>query len=339
LNSFEGARLQSRRQRVWVGHGFSRAVSHTTNAPLGAEVKLADAYKFVCGYAVILRESNSMAKLAEPTTIAVQDASGVKRKITKIIHHSSGGFAVLAPYHKARSGLLLKIPLDYGVKGESWIPLADCIGYSADDRVKLSFHPDGFVQFSGENPAKILSGRDPETGQPKGLGLMTNPLSQPIRSGPTFGISAWGLTEFEELEPNRNNVIIFSQEEMYYRGCLPGTSNGVHVEAFVLEPRYWSGVRGNPSDMKLSLCVGMFEAAGTALELKVIPMDRSNGFIAVLASHSRFSFPEESDFTLNGPSESVSGSRKNALIAIYPVSLREKIQQSVKSAENLNYNV
>jgi hypothetical protein len=278
-----------------------------------------------------------MVRLANPTTVAIQDASGVNRKIAKIIHHSEGGFAVMVPYHKARTGILLKIPLDYDVKGASWVPLEECIGYSCDDRVKLSFHPDGFVQFSGENPGKILSGRDPDTGQPRGLGLMSNPLLHPIRSGPTFGISAWGLEEFEELEPTRDDVVFFSQDEMYFRGCLPGTSNGVHVEAFVLEPRYWSGVRGKLSEMKLSLCVGMFEATGTALDLKVIPLEHSNGFIGVMASHAHYSFPEESGFVLSGPSESVKGSRKNSLMAVYPASLREKIQGLVKTSKNLNY--
>lgn len=103
---------------------------------------------------------------------------------------------------------------------------------------------------------------------------------------------------------------------MYFRGCLPGTSNGVHVEAFVLEPRYWSGVRGKLSEMKLSLCVGMFEATGTALDLKVIPLEHSNGFIGVMTSHAHYGFPEKSGFVLSGPSESMQGSRKNSLMAI-----------------------
>ncbi len=277
-----------------------------------------------------------MTSIARPTTIAIQDTSGTTRKITKIVHHSDGGFAVLAPYHTARSGLLLKVPVDYNVKGMMAIPLEECIGYTADDRVKLSFHPDGFVQFSGENPAKIVSGRDPTTGDAKGLGLISNPLSNPIRSGPTFGISVWGLHEFEELEPDRDDVVSFSQEEMYYR-CVPGTENGVHVEAFLLEPRYWSGVRGKQSAMKISLCVGMFEASGAALDLKVIPLRDSDTFIAAFASHVRIHFPEESGFTLNGPSESVKGSRKFALMAMYPSTMREKLQEYVKVAKDVTF--
>jgi len=277
-----------------------------------------------------------VASIARPTTIAVEDSSGAFRKITKIIHHSGGGFAVLAPYHRARCGCLLKFPVDYDVKGDSWVPFADCIEYSADDRVKLSFHPDGFVQFSGENPAKIISGRDVD-GKPKGLGLISNPLSHPIRSGPTFGVSAWGLEEFDKLETNRDDVIIFSQEEMYFRGCLPGTEDGVHLEAFVLESRYWSGVRRKQSTIKLSLCVGMFEATGAALELSVIPLENSN-LIGILASHVRMRLAPESGFTLNGPSESVEGSSKNVLMAVYPgSSMREEIRAHVKVSMNLNY--
>ncbi len=278
-----------------------------------------------------------MTRIAGSTTIAIQDVSGTTRKITKIVPHSGGGFAVLAPYHKARSGLLLKFPVDYDGKGETAVPFEECAGYSADDRVKLSFHPDGFVQFSGENPRKIVSGRDPQTGEAKGLGLMSNPLSNPIRSGPTFGISVWGLHEFEELEADREGVLSFSQEEMYYRACVPGKENGAHVEAFLFEPRYWSGVRGKPPAMNLSLCVGMFEASGAALDLKVIRLENSDTFIGVLASHVRIGFSEESGFTLNGPSESVEGHRKCALMAIYPASERDKIQKNVRVSKSLDY--
>jgi hypothetical protein len=83
----------------------------------------------------------------------------------------------------------------------------------------------------------------------------------------------------------------------------------------------------------------MFEAAGTALELNVLPLAHSDRFIGVMASHARYNFPEESGFVLNGPSESVKGSRKNALMAFYPTSLREKIQSLAKVSKNLNYEV
>ena len=129
---------------------------------------------------------------AKPTTIAVQGEDGVIRKITKVIPYSDGGFAVHVPYHKAQIGWLLKMPVDYKILGTTTIPVSECAEYSAGDRVKLSYHPSGFVQFSGEGPGKITSGLDPSTGEAKGLGIKTNPLSSPIMTGPTFGITAWG---------------------------------------------------------------------------------------------------------------------------------------------------
>ena len=46
-----------------------------------------------------------------------------------------------------------------------------------DRRLKLSHHPDGFVQFSGEG---VLSGRDPN-GAARGMGVMSWPLAAPVR--------------------------------------------------------------------------------------------------------------------------------------------------------------
>src|SRR2546423_12523824 len=50
-------------------------------------------------------------------------------------------------------------------------------------RLKISHHPDGFLQFSGQG---IRSGRD-ENGNPKGLGTHSFPLNLPTL-GPSFGI-------------------------------------------------------------------------------------------------------------------------------------------------------
>src|SRR5438132_5182960 len=90
------------------------------------------------------------------------------RKITKIIGLNGGGFSVLAPYHKARSGILFKMPVDpeKALKpGEWWVPHDELVPFNVDDRAKFSYHTDGFVQFSGENPGRIISGRDPVTGE------------------------------------------------------------------------------------------------------------------------------------------------------------------------------
>src|ERR1700678_798174 len=107
--------------------------------------------------------------------IAVRSAADQPaRKITKIIGLGGSGFSVLVPYHKARSGFLFKMPIDPSVHapGLHNIRLDDLVSFTADDRVKLSYHVDGFAQFSGERPGRITSGRDPNTGEAKGLGLI-----------------------------------------------------------------------------------------------------------------------------------------------------------------------
>jgi hypothetical protein len=115
-------------------------------------------------------------------------------KVVQILPYKEGGFAVLTPYHTAGRGYLMKHPVDYATR-EMQIARADLVTeYSAEDRVKLSIHPDGFVQFSGQDQGKIESGRDPETGEPKGLAIFTRhpPISEPIETGPTFGVACWG---------------------------------------------------------------------------------------------------------------------------------------------------
>ena len=172
------------------------------------------------------------------STIVIED-QGTLRKITKIVPYKSGGFAVLAPYHKARKGYLLKHPVDYS-KRHMKVTRDEAVEYSAEDRVKLSLHPDRFVQFSGENPGRIISGRDPNTGEPRGLGIMSHPLSTPINTGPTFGCVAWGAADFAALNgTGKRGVIAFIEEDYYYRGCTPDTWNGYVIEGFVLEERYW----------------------------------------------------------------------------------------------------
>lgn len=90
--------------------------------------------------------------------------------------------------------------------------------------MKLSYHTDGFAQFSGESAGRITSGIDPTTGEPKGLGLFTNPLTAPIRSGPSVGVTVWGMEEFEEAK-ERDHPLIFEADDFYHRRCTPEDAN------------------------------------------------------------------------------------------------------------------
>src|ERR1700722_15799339 len=116
-----------------------------------------------------------MAKPESKWTVAIRPSVGKPLyKITKIISLNGNGFSVLTPYHKAKSGFLLKNAINpqtfFSKPGEHLVKWVDCVAFTAENRTKLSYHVDGFVQFSSENPGTIISGRDPHTGEPKGLG-------------------------------------------------------------------------------------------------------------------------------------------------------------------------
>ncbi len=220
------------------------------------------------------------------------------------------------PYHKEQRGYLAKHPVDYGQRDqETFRP--DTVEYSADDRVKLSIHPDGFVQFSGERQGKIRSGRN-EAGEPNGLGLTTQPLTDPITTGPTFALEVWGLSDFLELESrDRRNAVIFSEESLYYRKTTPEDLAGVYVvEGFVFPLIYWQAVRKRAEGYVLTLAHREFGLPGALFEFQVIPLPGQPVFLGVIASRLGGQFSHApSGFTLHGPSEF---RRADALLAIYP---------------------
>ena len=165
-------------------------------------------------------------------TIAIRPAEGQKpRKLTKVIGLNGQGFSVLTPYHAARSGYLFKLPMDLRKLGERVIPWNEAIAFTAEDRVKLSYHIDGFAQFSSETPGKIISGRDPKNGEPKGLGLLVRSLSSPSVSGPSVGVTAWGLEDFEEIADD-DEVVLFEPQDHYYRQCDPENANIWHLAIY-----------------------------------------------------------------------------------------------------------
>lgn len=246
-------------------------------------------------------------------TIAVED-QGTLRKITKIVPYKSGGFAVLAPYHKARRGYLAKHPVDYSKRNVE-LRVEDMVTYSAEDRVKLSLHPDGFVQFSGENPGRIVSGRDPSTGEPRGLGIMSHSLSTSINTGPTFACVAWGADDFESLgNTAKRDIIAFTEEDYYYRRCTPDTWNGYVVEGFVLEERYWGATRRRGEKLVLTV-MPMFEAIGAVFEFRVVPLLEQPLLLGLLVSRVTTKFQSPSGFVLNGPGDL---EESQALAALYP---------------------
>jgi hypothetical protein len=269
-------------------------------------------------------------------TIAVRPAAHLQpRKITKIIGLNGNGFSVLVPYHQARSGFLFKMPIDPSLHepGPHEIRIEDLIKFTAEDRVKLSYHTDGFAQFSGERPGTITSGRDPLTSEPKGLGLMTHPLKSPIWSGPSIAVVAWGMDDFEPAEDGDWPMIIFEPQEFYFRGCVPAEANSWMLSIYALPMNVVPPVRFTRGcaivDMALERISGGLLAI---VQLKLIHLRREKVFLGLFVSRLLTHFPSKSGWSLNGPGNFTRTKKGHVLVAGYP-----RVGASVEGSEPLDW--
>lgn len=132
--------------------------------------------------------------------LTILDENGEYRKFFKIIPYSSGGFALVLPrYIDSQTGRLEKTLVTYENMGTHLETKRDeSEQYSAKDIVKFSYHPDGFVQFSSASNNKIVSGRNSD-GTPKGLGVLSWPLNNPISTGPSMSMTIWGLGKLPKV--------------------------------------------------------------------------------------------------------------------------------------------
>src|SRR4051794_10977746 len=114
----------------------------------------------------------------------VVDAFGGRYKIAKVWFGSDGSYYVSCPYHGHATAHLFRCAVNYARQEQliAFSEMADSAGLDDERRgLKLSHHPDGFIQFSGEG---VLSGREPD-GSPKGVGVVSWPLDNPA-TGPSF---------------------------------------------------------------------------------------------------------------------------------------------------------
>lgn len=102
----------------------------------------------------------------------IVDGLDGRRKVAKIWFGSDGSYYVSSPYHNQSRALLTRFTINYA-RQEQEVSFSEVIDSASveDERhaLKLSHHPDGFLQFSGSG---VLSGRG-EDGTPLGVGLVT----------------------------------------------------------------------------------------------------------------------------------------------------------------------
>ena len=230
-------------------------------------------------------------------TVAIQPAAGKPLyKITKIISLNGGGFSVLTPYHKAHSGFLFKTlinPRMFDKAGIHLMKWTDCAGFTAENRAKLSYHVDGLAQFSSENQGKIVSGRDPNTGEPKELGIMARPFSNPTTSGPSVSISVWGPEDFENAD-QKEKLIVFEPSDFYYRLWGPDETTlwqlGIYLFKGIPPVRF----DGNQAKMDFALTYPPTAGVvGSIVTLKMIRLEAENVSLGLYVESLVGAFPSK----------------------------------------------
>jgi hypothetical protein len=252
-------------------------------------------------------------------TIAVlPEGESTPRKITKVVGLNGGGFSVLAPYHKACRGFLFKVPVDPSEQFREKRYWEEVEGFTADSRAKLSYHADGFVQFSSEMQGQIISGRDPETGEPKGLGLMSHPLSSPIWSGPSVIVSAWGLEDFEPLTSPKGSIV-FRSRDCYFRACEPSQANGWLLSIFVFRTGTIPPCQYVDGDLVCDVAIERISGPLLGvMRLRVVRLQSENVLLGLAMNRATLSFPDKSGWTINGPGDYNVVKKGHVLFACYP---------------------
>jgi hypothetical protein len=238
--------------------------------------------------------------LSSKYTIEISD-TGYRKKIAKLILLGEGGFSIASPYHRADCGYLVKNTIDYS-KRNMIIPLKELLEeYTASNQVKLSMHVDGFAQFSSVSGNNIRSGRDLNTGRPRGLGYMSSPLSTPVTTGPTASLSIWGINDFEDADPatNPNRTIHFTEDD-FYHASTPDECNALQIKVFVLPEYMWWGVHERDGILSIDLTYN-FESVPSTFTMRVIPLKKINSFLALAVFRATMDLSPESGYTLNGP--------------------------------------
>lgn len=193
------------------------------------------------------------------STLAVE-LGGEAVKLMKFWWGTDGSYYFSCPYIPGGRVLLFKTTVNYS-KQEKESSLDESIELALleddDRRLKVSHHPDGFLQFSGEG---IRSGLDTE-GRPKGIGTTSWRVDDPTR-GPSFGMSVFGLHAFARLERPRSGDLVFREEKV----SLPSGWTSLHIEGYIL-PRLWARfVRREGSGSVISLT----HPAGVVLTMPVV---------------------------------------------------------------------
>jgi hypothetical protein len=140
------------------------------------------------------------------------------------------------PFHKSGKAYLYKTTVNYDVGFEQSVSWSDFLetGLVEEERIKLSHHPDGFVQFSGPG---VFSGRN-EDATIRGMGVMSQPLNR-IFDGPAFAYGIQDVADLSTIDKVNSNSFILDLDEYF---SIDNTKS-VTVEAHYFVPMWRRFIR------------------------------------------------------------------------------------------------
>ena len=260
-------------------------------------------------------DSAKVRKLLEDGhRIAIRDRNGIGRQVVRICLQKDG-FSALVPYHPAKRGWIYELPLDYS-KRQFIVPMEDGKHYTVSDIVKLSFHMDGFVQFSTGGAQKIVSGYNPTLNLVKGAGLRA-PDPVHVTTGPLFGVQVYGAEDFDEC--TTKPVEMFESADLWYRaGEATEDDTAYCVEVFMLPNGLLGAARSVGGNRMVRKRLPFTSRIWFEHDIRVIEMPHLPFFLGVIVSRLRADPDCVSGYKLGGPGCGGPGEMKKSITAQYP---------------------
>lgn len=243
---------------------------------------------------------------------------------TSLYFMSDGSFKIDVPYCYYDEGLLIKFPVDYS-KRDYALPVDETRQkFKAENRPQLSIHASGFVQFSG---TKIVSGIDPETGNPKGIGIFCSPLITPIVSGPTMGCLIWGINHYQKIDSINDECLVISDADFINRIYRDAKKRGVErtilntytLEFFVFPEEYSKLIfPTSGGEMMTFRFWNYYECPGSIFTFPVVRLKNHSSFLGILPFKTYSGWPSKSayGFHLGSPSGTDTKNEKGCLYSI-----------------------
>lgn len=183
--------------------------------------------------------TTSKIKSYERAIVCIKEDDKIYKVISVKIDREDESIYVFFPYYKEKQAFIFQHKHKYK-SGRQKIKKSQITKeFIVDKTAKLSIHKNGFVQLSGNG---ILSGIYEETGNPKGVGVFSSPLDNPVSSGPTFCFQCWGLSDGFELLTQRKKDIQYiildkNKDDFVERKNVKDKKSNTYILEFFIFPK------------------------------------------------------------------------------------------------------